>query len=494
MPVQERCLGSRDVVQSLGVQSLGADSAIGRRPHLSIAVSGWSIGRFFTTCIFIVTLFAGTLAAQSSAWQPQASVDLSAVDSAVSHPYGLTIHPQISSRLAYVAVAGDVAPFGEPASLFSGQTIAEICVDTLEIVRTFTVGYFPTETVVTSDGMFLYAVTSTESTLFEVDLTTGGVSTIGLTDSTGNPVDFLSGLILSPDETEVWVTSNGGSFDGSSENLLVVDRMTAAVVERVTIAGSLGRLAVRDDGRLVVPVGFPDDDFTAPPQIRIYDTVGGFVLVDVLQLTVDTSDFPAPSDVDMLADGSRAYVTVFGGSAEVFVVDVSNATLLSPLTLAGPDFVQSTVDLTEDDSSLIVGDFFGGRLRVLDPLTGDLQAEVQGLDLPVSAIASSGRLFVAEQGLEQVLVISLPGAFLRGDANGDEMVNVADGVAILSYLFTGGALPCLDAADTDDGGQVDLADAISIFSYLFQGGPPPGVPFPVPGTDLADTDALDCGP
>ncbi len=479
MPLRDLCWRDRAIF----------GSSVCRRLRLSIAVAVWSIYSFFAVCPY-----TGTLGAQSSDWQPQASIDLSGSDDAVSHPYGLTVHPQVSSRLSYVAIAGDVAPFGEPAALYSGQTIAEYCVDTLEITRSFSVGYFPTEMVVTSDGLFLYAVTSTESTLFEVDLTSGGVSTIGLTDSTGSPIDFLASLILSPDESQVWVTSNGGSFDGSSENLLVVDRVTASVVERVTIAGGLGRLAGRDDGRVVVPVGFPGDDFTAPPQIRIYDTVGGFNLVNTLVLAVDTSDFPAPSDIVMLADGSRAYVSVFGGSAEIFVVDVSNATLLSPLTLEGPDFVQSTVDLTEDESSLIVGDFFGGRLRVLDPQTGDLQAEVQGLELPVSAITSSGRLFVAEQGLEQVLVISLPGAFLRGDVNSDGMVNVADGVAILSYLFTGGVLPCLDAADTDDGGVVDLADAISIFSYLFQGGPPPGVPFPVPGTDLADTDALDCGP
>ena len=75
-------------------------------------------------------------------------------------------------------------------------------------------------------------------------------------------------------------------------------------------------------------------------------------------------------------------------------------------------------------------------------------------------------------------------AFVRGDANGDTTIDIADPVAILSALFLGEtALSCPDAADGNDDGSVDVTDGIYDLSYLFLGGPPPAAPFPNPGQD-----------
>lgn len=63
-----------------------------------------------------------------------------------------------------------------------------------------------------------------------------------------------------------------------------------------------------------------------------------------------------------------------------------------------------------------------------------------------------------------------PGAFLRGDANRDGLVNIADPVATLNFLFRGGAaLPCDDAADANDDGRLNLTDPITTIQYLFLG-------------------------
>ena len=41
--------------------------------------------------------------------------------------------------------------------------------------------------------------------------------------------------------------------------------------------------------------------------------------------------------------------------------------------------------------------------------------------------------------------------FVRGDSNGDGAIDIADAIAVLSYLFAGGrALDCDDAADVND--------------------------------------------
>jgi len=68
------------------------------------------------------------------------------------------------------------------------------------------------------------------------------------------------------------------------------------------------------------------------------------------------------------------------------------------------------------------------------------------------------------------------GLFKRGDANGDSGIDIADAIAVLSTLFAGGALNCLDAADANDDGSLDIADPISLLSYLYAGGPPPAPP------------------
>lgn len=72
-----------------------------------------------------------------------------------------------------------------------------------------------------------------------------------------------------------------------------------------------------------------------------------------------------------------------------------------------------------------------------------------------------------------------PCEFLRGDANADGVANIADAVAILAFLFTGGA-PALPpaAADVNADAATDLADPISLLAFLFSGGPAPPAPFP----------------
>ena len=84
---------------------------------------------------------------------------------------------------------------------------------------------------------------------------------------------------------------------------------------------------------------------------------------------------------------------------------------------------------------------------------------------------------------DTVAVIDFPGGviagqFLRGDANADGAVDIADPVAILGFLFTGGSLSCENAGDANDDETLDIADPIALLGHLFAGGgalPPPTV-------------------
>jgi hypothetical protein len=83
--------------------------------------------------------------------------------------------------------------------------------------------------------------------------------------------------------------------------------------------------------------------------------------------------------------------------------------------------------------------------------------------------------------------------FLRGDANDDGRVDIADAVATLSSLFLGQARAgCDDAADANDDGEVDLSDAAATLATLLL----LADPLPPPGTGACGLDPtedpLDC--
>jgi hypothetical protein len=95
--------------------------------------------------------------------------------------------------------------------------------------------------------------------------------------------------------------------------------------------------------------------------------------------------------------------------------------------------------------------------------------------------------FVFVNGLINIIPDGTPFAFVRGDSNGDEVVNITDPKFTLNYLFLGSLAPrCLDAADATDDGRLDISDAVSTLNFLFLGEtklPAPNVPGPDPTPD-----------
>jgi hypothetical protein len=78
-------------------------------------------------------------------------------------------------------------------------------------------------------------------------------------------------------------------------------------------------------------------------------------------------------------------------------------------------------------------------------------------------------------------------AFIRGDANLDRRVDIADAIYLLAWYFTGGTGPgCEDAADANSDDVLDVSDSIFLLHFLFMEGrsplPPQGTPGPDPFT------------
>jgi hypothetical protein len=81
--------------------------------------------------------------------------------------------------------------------------------------------------------------------------------------------------------------------------------------------------------------------------------------------------------------------------------------------------------------------------------------------------------------------------FLRGDAGGDAVLDVADAIGLLRYLFERQTLPCLSAADANDDGRINIIDPLAVVSTLF--GRRGDLPEPFPGCgDDPTEDGLSC--
>lgn len=62
---------------------------------------------------------------------------------------------------------------------------------------------------------------------------------------------------------------------------------------------------------------------------------------------------------------------------------------------------------------------------------------------------------------------------------------------MINFLFMGGEVSCLDAADCNDDGMIDIGDVVYLINYLYIGGSAPAIPFPVCGLDPT-ADELGC--
>ena len=110
---------------------------------------------------------------------------------------------------------------------------------------------------------------------------------------------------------------------------------------------------------------------------------------------------------------------------------------------------------------------------VLDAFGGESQSDnyrisVNGGGQP-SAIGISGSdNYTVEAGYVHASFV------MRGDANADGAIDVADVMYLINYLFIGGSGPCpMEAGDASCDGFIDVADIMYLTNYLFVGGSPP---------------------
>lgn len=165
--------------------------------------------------------------------------------------------------------------------------------------------------------------------------------------------------------------------------------------------------------------------------------------------------------------------------------------------------------IPEDTTTPLAGT---GFVKTLVPFirSGETGAKVVGqpLDIafPIDSALIRGvavtttlphRVLTVAQDLRYLYALSLyreSPLFVRGDANTDNTINLADAVFILSYLFEDGDAPtCLDTADLNDNGKVNLSDVICTLRTAFGLSGDDCLTYPISmcGTDPT-ADALSC--
>ncbi|MBI4602777.1 MAG: hypothetical protein HY721_12540 [Planctomycetes bacterium] len=118
------------------------------------------------------------------------------------------------------------------------------------------------------------------------------------------------------------------------------------------------------------------------------------------------------------------------------------------------------------------------QIKLTDKLGGDRPLEV------LVVVAGNGIVPDSSDTLTLNLSASQPTdrpIFIRGDANNDRRVDIADGIWIINFLFYAGQITaCAPAADSNADGKRDLSDAMYIFNHQLQPGRTPGNLFPAP--------------
>jgi hypothetical protein len=74
----------------------------------------------------------------------------------------------------------------------------------------------------------------------------------------------------------------------------------------------------------------------------------------------------------------------------------------------------------------------------------------------------------------EAVLLAMQGSYVPGDCNADGVVDLADIVLLINYLYRTGCAPDpMASGDTNADCVVDLADVVYLLNYLYRGGPAP---------------------
>ncbi|MGB1070023.1 MAG: hypothetical protein ACPG1Z_00005, partial [Planctomycetota bacterium] len=176
------------------------------------------------------------------------------------------------------------------------------------------------------------------------------------------------------------------------------------------------------------------------------------------------------------ASPAGALAAVRGGAGPEFFESnalADGVTIGCVTDFSGVDTVNYATSETAFNLNLALSATATGGVTTID-FTDNLGAP----SVPNVVSGSDGTTYVAS-GTGGELAGSTAVAFRRSDCNTDGLIDIADGIFTLNFLFQGGSAgECFGACDTNSDSVIDVADAIYTFTYQFSSGPMPTAPFP----------------
>ncbi len=285
------------------------------------------------TVLGAIGVLSGCLAAQSL----DRSLSLDDGDPlSIDHGFGVTLDPD--GVHLYATIAGDLS-FGNPTA-FNNDNVVKFDLLTGAQVAIGSTGLYPEDITITHDAQgaarFIYVSNSTSGTVSCLTPALQPVATIALSPCFGSVFlgSFPFGMLLSPDETRLYVTTVGGC---DTIEVLDVDPASPTFNTRVgsfTVVGGGGRPSWWNYPLMVVPTSTFDASFTY--------ALGGFTVVDVTNPLLQTphlvtapivNHFTAAYEAQVIS-GGRVLLTVgFEVFPTVYLCDVATGNTITSLNL-----------------------------------------------------------------------------------------------------------------------------------------------------------------
>ncbi|MFN0058523.1 MAG: hypothetical protein ACKVX7_08705 [Planctomycetota bacterium] len=152
--------------------------------------------------------------------------------------------------------------------------------------------------------------------------------------------------------------------------------------------------------------------------------------------------------------------------------------------LTGSFIAHTTFQLTGALSVVLMDVFTGLAVDTVGVLTSPIGTQSPGFDFGPLTPVGANTIYTGDILTNTISLSTFQRTFLRGDANSDSLMNIADVLFLLGTLFGGGpASTCVDAADANDDGTINIGDPLSVLNTLFLGTGPLPPPFGFCGFD-----------
>jgi len=173
---------------------------------------------------------------------------------------------------------------------------------------------------------------------------------------------------------------------------------------------------------------------------------------------------------------------------EPYLVRIGDSLQLETGDMVGPT-AQGLEDLINQDptaewdpvTGTVINSAFPISPRIIAISTFDPTMGKQGCGIGGGMCLTVGKFIVIfiEEHYGSDMVVRFMETLIppKGDANADGVINSADVVYLINYLFKGGPAPQpLEAGDVNFDEIINSADVVYLINYLFKGGPPPSCP------------------